>query len=336
MSQPEDSFEIRLMQPEDADGTVALYRATYGDAYPIREIYDPQALLRQQETGAMYHVVCRAKQGPVAGHWGLYRTSAPFSGLYESGHGMVLAEYRGRGLNDIIARYTLETLIPRLGIPAVWGEAVANHVFMQKTCSVSGYSETGIELDLMPAASYEKEKSASGRVGAVLVFRVYQTRGQTIHLPDPYAGLLRELHREAHDASHAYRNAPADVPPEGPSDVQSVVFEGANLARLTVQAIGSDLREIMMGKEKLHTGGGATVFQAFLRLTDPGIGFAVRTLRGCGYFFGGVLPRWFDDDGFLMQKLLHEPNVAGLKLYSDKAKRILDFILRDREEVTAR
>ncbi|NPU85155.1 MAG: hypothetical protein HPY65_11800 [Syntrophaceae bacterium] len=336
MSQPEDSFEVRLMQPEDSAGTVSLYRATYGDAYPIREIYDPQALLHQQETGEMYHVVCRAKQGPVAGHWGLYRTSAPFPGIYEAGHGMVLAEYRGRGLNDRIARYTLETLIPRLGIPAVWGEAVANHLFMQKTCAVSGYSETGIELDLMPAASYEKEKSASGRVGAVLVFRLYQTREQTIRLPAPYAGLLRELHREAHDAPHVYRNAPTDAPPGGPSEVQSVAFEGANLARLTVQAIGSDLREIVKEREKLHAGGGATVFQAYLRLTDPGIGFAVRTLRGCGYFFGGVLPRWFDDDGLMMQKTLHEPNVPGIRLYTDKAKRILDFILQDRAEVTAR
>jgi hypothetical protein len=335
MSQLEDSFEIRLMQPEDANGTVALYRATYGDAYPIREIYDPEALLRQQETGAMYHVVCRTADGLVAGHWGLYRTSAPFPGIYEAGHGMILAEYRGRGLNDRIARYTIETLIPRLGIPAVWGEAVANHVFMQKTCAVSGYIETGIELDLMPAASYEKEKSASGRVGAVLVFRLYQTRGQTIHLPDPYVGLLRELHGEAHDAPHVY-HAPGDVPPEGPSEMQSIAFEGANLARMTIQAIGSDLREIVEGKEKLHTGDGATVFQVYLRLTDPGIGFAVRTLRGCGYFFGGVLPRWFDDDGLMMQKTLHEPNVAGLKLYTDKAKRILEFILRDRDEVAAR
>ncbi|HOI75973.1 MAG TPA: hypothetical protein PLO63_17700 [Syntrophales bacterium] len=336
MSQPENIFEVRLMKPEDADGTVALYRATYGDAYPIREIYDPRALLRQQETGAMYHVVCREKQGPVAGHWGLFRTSAPFAGIYEAGHGMVLAEYRGRGLNDRIARYTHETLIPRLGIAAVWGEAVANHVFMQKTCTASGYSETGIELDLMPAASYEKEKSASGRVGAVLTFRLYQTRGQAIRLPDPYAEILRGLHREAHDAPHTYRNATADVPPEGPSDVQSVAFEGANLARLTIQAIGSDLREIVKGKEKLHAGGGATVFQVYLRLTDPGIGFAVRTLRGCGYFFGGVLPRWFDDDGLMMQKTLHEPNVPGLRLYTDKAKTILEFILRDRAEVTAR
>ncbi|PKN34683.1 MAG: hypothetical protein CVU61_07800 [Deltaproteobacteria bacterium HGW-Deltaproteobacteria-19] len=335
MSQPEDSFEIRLMQPEDADGTVALYRATYGDAYPIREIYDPQALLRQQETGAMYHVVCMTKDGLVAGHWGLYRTSAPFPSLYEAGHGMVLPEFRNRGLNDRIARYTLETLIPRLGIPAVWGEAVANHLFMQKTCAVAGYSETGIELDLMPAASYEKEKSASGRVGAVLMFRLYQTRGQTIRLPDPYAGILRELHREAHDAPHVYRNALPYAPPEGPSEVQSVAFEGANLARLTIREIGSDLSQILRGKEADLTGDGATVFQVYLRLTDPAVGFAVRTLRELGYFFGGVLPRWFDDDGLMMQKTLHEPNVPGLRLHSDKAKMILDFILRDRAEVTA-
>jgi len=334
MSQPEDAFEIRLMQPEDAPGTVSLYRATYGDAYPIPEMYDPEALIRQQETGQMYHVVCRTGGGLVAGHWGLYRTSAPFPGLYEAGHGMVLPEFRNLGLNDRLARYVLQTLIHRLGIAGMWGEAVANHVFMQKTSAAFGYHETGIELDLMPAESYEKEGSASGRVGAVLTFRIYKPKEQTIHLPGPYTDFLRGLHREAHYAPHVYLDASPDPPGEGRSEVASIGFPGANLARLAIHAAGPDLPEITREIESLRAGEGATVFQAFLRLTDPGIGFAVRTLRRNGYFLGGLLPRWFDDDGLMLQKTLHEPNVPGLRLYSDKARMLLEVILRDRAEVT--
>lgn len=336
MNRQEDAFEIRLMQPEDAPGTVSLYRVTYGESYPIREMYDPEALVRQQETGQMYHVVCRTAEGLVAGHWGLYRTSAPFQGLYEVGHGMVLPEFRNRRINDRIALYIHETLIGQLGLEGLWGEAVANHVFMQKTCVAFRYSETGIELDLMPAASYEKEGSASGRVGAVLVFRIYRPKGQTIRLPAPYAGLLRELHRDAHAASHTYAEASPEPPGTGRSRIDSLGFPGANLARLTVLEIGEDLGESIAKAEEAPTREGASVFQAYLRLTDPAVGFAVGTLRRKGYFFGGLLPRWFDDDGLLMQKMLHEPNVPGLQLHTDKVKRLLEFILRDRDEVTTR
>ena len=52
-------------------------------------------------------------------------------------------------------------------------------------------------------------------------------------------------------------------------------------------------------------------------------------LRGRGYFFGGVLPRWFGADGFLMQKVTVRPNWEGIRLYSEKAQKICDFIRED-------
>ena len=45
------TFEIGLMGPEDSRGVVELYRATYGEAYPIKEMYDPEHLLGQQDRG---------------------------------------------------------------------------------------------------------------------------------------------------------------------------------------------------------------------------------------------------------------------------------------------
>ena len=167
------AFDIGLMGPEDSPGVVELYRATYGEAYPIKEMYDPEHLLGQQDRGEMYHIVARNREGRVAGHAALFHTSAPFAGVWELGHGMVLAEYRNLGLNNLILEYSHQELIPRLGIEQIWGEAVANHIYMQKTAVLVGACETGIALDLMPASSYEKEHSSTGRVSAVLVFKTF-------------------------------------------------------------------------------------------------------------------------------------------------------------------
>ena len=81
--------------------------------------------------------------------------------------------------------------------------------------------------------------------------------------------------------------------------------------------------------------GKALVLQAWLNLTTPWVGSAVQALRDRGYFFGGALPRWFDGDGLLMQKLLCPPDFEGIVLHSDEAKQLLDIIRRDWERAEA-
>ena len=58
-------------------------------------------------------------------------------------------------------------------------------------------------------------------------------------------------------------------------------------------------------------------------------------MREGGYFFGGALPRWFDNDGFLMQKLLCPPNFEGIVLVSDFANELLNVIKADWQRAEA-
>jgi len=52
-----------------------------------------------------------------------------------------------------------------------------------------------------------------------------------------------------------------------------------------------------------------------------------------GYFFGAYLPRWFGADGFLLQKLTVDPDLSSILLYSEWAKEVLAFTVKDRERV---
>jgi hypothetical protein len=67
----------------------------------------------------------------------------------------------------------------------------------------------------------------------------------------------------------------------------------------------------------------------WLKLTSPWVGEAVKILRAKGYFLGGALPQWFEDDGLLMQKVLFTPDFESIQLYTDRAKRIRDLIKSD-------
>ena len=162
-------YKVRLMSKQDAEGVVALYRAIYGDNYPIKEMYDPQYIIEQQESVLMYRVVVVDSAGNVLGHHATYRLKETYHGLYEGGQGMVLKEYRGKGFDGALHSYIVRILMPGIGGEEIWGESVTNHVFMQKSTLSAGGKETGIELELMPADSYEVEKSAFGRVSAVVI-----------------------------------------------------------------------------------------------------------------------------------------------------------------------
>lgn len=51
----------------------------------------------------------------------------------------------------------------------------------------------------MPAAAYEKEASAAGRVAAFLTFRTFRPRPHAVHLPSVYQDVLRFLYEGLDD-----------------------------------------------------------------------------------------------------------------------------------------
>src|SRR5208337_3316838 len=129
---PGERIFIHLFRSEDAPGIGRLFRAVYGDSYPVKRFYNPEELAEALETGENYSVVARTQSGDIIGHMALFRSS-PYPGLYECGAGLVLPEYRQGGINQLMLYYVYERLAPELGIAETWGEAVCNHVYMQKT-----------------------------------------------------------------------------------------------------------------------------------------------------------------------------------------------------------
>ncbi len=333
----EQSWEIDVFRPADAAGVVALYRAVYGENYPMREVYDPQTLIRQGETGEAYRVVVRTTAGEVVGHMAFYRSSPPNPRLYESGQLMVRQDYRLTDMAFKLSRYSIKEIPLRHGLAQIWGEAVCNHIFTQRMCKIEDFYETALEIDLMPAESYEKAFTKSmdntGRVSTLIVFKTFKTRGQTIYLPSVYEESLQYLYSAA-DFGHRYIRSDAPFPASVTTKGEIQLFPTAGVARLTFEEIGGDFESCLDGFEKQAETSGSVVVQVFLKLTQPWTGAAVDVLRRHGYFLGGILPRWFDDDGLLMQKIGATPNFGGIHLYSKRAKKILEIVKNDWQAVT--
>ncbi|MDQ7784354.1 MAG: GNAT family N-acetyltransferase [Desulfomonilaceae bacterium] len=321
-------FEVDSFRPEDAKGIANLFRAVYGDAYPVRIFYDPQALRAANEDGTYYSIVARAADGKVVGAVHLFR-SAPFEALYELGSGLVLQEYRNLGLNRRMFEFAFEQWVPRReGIEEVWGEPVCNHVINQKAVVDFRYIETALEVALMPAEAYDREKSASGRVAALSAFRCYRPKPCTVYLPSVYEKELTFLY-SALDDERTILISDRSLPESVKSHADTTVFDFAGVCRTAMHSTGSDFDSYIREIETTARDRKVVVFQVWLNLSSPWVGAAADVLRDRGYFLGGLLPRWFDEDGLLMQKILTDPDFESVRLYSDRAKQIFAMVKED-------
>lgn len=66
-------------------------------------------------------------------------------------------------------------------------------------------------------------------------------------------------------------------------------------------------------------------------LAAPSVGWAVECLGRRGYFWGSLLPRWFDTDGLLMQRLCHTPDWDGAQILLDRSREIFRIVREDWE-----
>jgi len=321
-------FQIDRFRPEDASGIANLFYAIYGPGYPFDTYYIPERIIEENQNGNIYSVVARTSKGDIVAHGALYRSSPAYGNLYEIGQYIVLKNYRDTFAAYKINQYISETLTQHVRPDGIFGEAVCNHVTTQKSSALIGMKDMALELDLMPSEAYEKEKSASGRVSCLIQFRSFSDGPQEVFIPEVYRERIEYILSDC-DLSRVITPSAGAIPSEIESEVTVKIFAHAGVARSNVMKVGVDFESVVTQFERQAKEKAVVVLQCFLNLDKPWIGSAVEMLRERGYFLAGYVPRWFDTDGLLMQKVLSEPDFNSIALYSLKAKEIRKHVLAD-------
>jgi len=327
---PEDAtYTVDLFRPEDARGVVRLFQAVYGDDYPVKLYYDPEKLTEANRTGDCRSVVARTADGQIVGVHHLIRSGLG-DFIHEWAAGLVLKEYRSLGITEGIAKHLMDEVVPRLGIEEVFGEPTCAHVTMQKLSAGIGFIETALELCLVPANLYDRKKPASERMSTLLQFRCFKPKPHSIFLPRVYEDELRFLYSALDDERTLVSTA--EVAPEAvPTELRMQIYDAAQVAKIAIPRAGQDLASRLAELEQEALSKDVRVLQVWLKLDTPTVAAAVATLRSKGYFIGGILPRWFDTDGLLMQRLRCRPDFEVLALHSDRARSILQMVTQDWE-----
>ncbi len=326
------AYRIEFFQTADAKEVTDLIKEVYGDKFPVGLIYDPVELLAAVKEEKFIPIVARGTDNRIAGFSAVYPL-APYRGVREIGLAVTRPQDRKQGISVLLYDFGLNVVAKKFGIEVMYGEAVCNHTFTQR-----GYAklslpvaETGLALDTMPAEAYEKEQSASGRVAVICVSSIISRKPHSVYIPAVYSRSLPFIYGNIDDKRTLLPSK--DALPAGKSTKVSIQTVGqSGVGRLIVHEAGADFDQAFGKQEEELLKSGHTVLQAWLKLASPPVGDAVNRLRKKGYFLGGVLLRWFDEDGLLMQKITGRPNWEGIRLHSDRMKKVMEFVKQDWQE----
>lgn len=316
--------EVDLMRPEDAAGVAALFRAVYHNDYPIKIYYDPRALIAANRKGEIISCVSRTPRGDIVGHNAFYPI-APCKKVFECGAGLVLPAYRNTaGLLGRMLTLGIR-MAPEFGGEGIYGEQICSHLFTQKSARSLGNIPMGLEVDL----SFQ-EGGAQKRVSSFHGYQTLKPYPHTVYLPGTYERALRFLYEGLKEERHL-APCPSSPSREHLSRIEAEIYGWALVSRISVLEIGEDFMPAIGIRESEAAEKGVIVYQVWLPLASPSVNWAVECLRSRGYFLGGLLPRWFDTDGLLMQRVFHTPDWDSIQILQDRSREIFRIVRDDWE-----
>ncbi|MGE4291183.1 MAG: hypothetical protein AB7E32_03135 [Desulfovibrio sp.] len=323
-------FVVDDFRPEDALGIARLYYAVYGEGFPVDSVYDPEEMIRLNAAMELHQVVGRAENNDVVGLYAMFR-NAPGRRIMEAGSWIVHPDYRTTSLALRLAKRIHLKPPERLGLHVISGQSVCDHVISQKMSVLFKAMNLGLEVEAMPPRPEGEAQWCDGRISLLDQFLVPKDRHQEVYLPERYAAFLRSLY-EKHGLG---RDFPVDQRPGMKETASSLLrVEQASLVRMTVTRVGEDfplcLSAALGERPEGH------VDQLVLSLAAPGGSMAVEHARKAGFFIVGLLPGWFDHDGFMMQRLACAPDWAAIHVHTDDAKALLEAVRADYETLENR
>jgi hypothetical protein len=325
---PGQEVIIERFSPEFAEGVTKCFKAVYGEGYPIDTYINPDKLIEENDARRVISIIARTVKGEVVGHLSLFNSNPCNKKIYESGSGVVIKEYRNT--ERLFSRMTAlsEEIGKNEGIEGVYGEPVCNHPFSQKLTYNLNWITTAIEVDLMPASAYRKEGSSSGRVSVFCCFKTLVPKPHTVFIPERYKDFFKLMYQRIDD-KRGIQISEKPIPKTDSTVIEKQIFEFANVSRMAILEVGQDLEDKLKIAEEDARKKGVVCFQAWLNIGTPYIGEAVEILRQNGYFLGGLLTRWFDTDGILMQKLITQPCWDDMVIAFEEDKAIVDYVKTD-------
>lgn len=330
----DQDFIIKKVDPSCAAAVPGVFRAIYGDAFPVQYVYHADLIMAEIEAGRLDSSLAFDAVGNPVGYIALYKNS-PNPQLWEGGNLLVVPDSAGSDLAWLLLQhYAQPENMPAVGSDGIFGEAVCHHYFTQMGGVKCGFGDYALMLDQVNGASFQEHGPETERVACLLQFLEQSDPTGLCSLPEQYLEQLQRLLAPLRPRTVLPGSAP--LPVTGETTSSDTWFSDAGTWRISVSTIGINWPAFLDQLLEQARQRQVVSLQVVLSAGLDCITAAVQEMRQRGFFLGGLFPRWFGSDGIVLQQVLgKEPDYDGIKLYSPVAKQLLEFIRSDRESVLA-
>ncbi len=324
--------ELRRMVEGDVGAVIGCFESCYGRTY-IESFYDPEWMRDQVRSGRMRSVVAVDDEAGIVGHMAL-KIVHEGSLACEAGSTVVDPKFRNQGLMSRMGRWITDLCVSE-GFVGHINEPTTVHDIMQRRSVVNGGVETGIMLELIPAATqvYEFELRA-GRTAVTVVYQpLSEAPARDVFVPRIYLAVVADLYSRAGLKRRLIVSGSDSSSEVGEGRVNETISTQHRLRHLFVESIGRDLGD----RIDRTPSSPIEITQVDLCLDDPGIEAAVEALRGRGFFYSALQPEFGRSDLLRLQRLESPgPHAFAPRLVNDGAKRLLALMVADHAgELTA-
>ncbi len=332
---PQQQYEIRLAQPDEAIHiSRCLYRA-YGYTYLVEDMYYPEKISKKIEDESLISAVAVSEEGEIVGHCSLDTRVAGV--LMESGQAVINPLHRGRKLLEQMKRFLNDYAID-IGLIGICSEPVTNHTRSQKTSFKTGSFSCGLMLGYLPATlAFKKmdQQQEHNRRSCVYNFMPLKVvEAKTVSVCDAYRDLVAAIYagcgRQVTIDTQLRQNS------EQAASVHSVFLPTLNMGIITVNTIGRDtVEQIKQGLFQLTMRASAEMVYLNLPMEESAAAAVMSRARELGFVFCAVAMAL--DGGRDMLRMQYVNCVIDfdeIEVVGPTAERIYSFIKAELAELS--
>lgn len=328
---PEQSYEVRPLEPGDALQVARLFWLAYGYSYKNEAFYRPEGILDLVARGVLTSLVAVSAGGEVAGHAGLLRPEPVPTA--EMALLVVSPAHRGRGLMERLSA-KLEARAREMELFGVTFNAVTSHAVSQRQILRQGGRPCGLELAGSTPRLFKGMRMGDApprRESCLHCFAYGAAPPPALaHVPERHQGMVGRIYENLGrsltlpPATEDGADAQAQVP-----GAYAVSFD-RGLSKGVVRVAVADVRqwaEIRRAALDLLDIAGAEVVHMDLPLAQAATPRLWNLAEAAGFFFAGVWPHAAQDGDMARLTRLPAPlDMSQLRLYSSFTKELCGYV----------
>lgn len=321
---------VREMKPEEASEVSKAIYKTYGYTYPHEFVYYPEKIIALNASGRIYSAVAVADGEEIAGHSAL-RSWDENPAIVEMVAGVVKPAIRSHGCFAGLTEFLL-TRAQSEGRLGIFGQAVANHIYSQRSGHQAGLQDCAIFIGQVPQSTDFKGLNGTSpqRISMVMGFRFLRPPPKRkVYPPKRHAEMIAKIYRGLGIAPGLISRGANDFETKQKDALFHInVIGSLQFARIIIRRYSDDIVMELKTKLKELCLKKIEVIHLFLSLADPLTYRFGERFEEFGFFFAGVLPAGLGHgDALILQYLNNVPiDYSRIQLESDLAKEILEYI----------